>query len=69
LGVHTRAQTWRYLYYALYPVGAWITGLVALFALGKLFSNFTLRSIEEADPNRATGSKEISLRSLYKRLM
>jgi tetratricopeptide (TPR) repeat protein len=63
------AQTWRYLFYALYLVGAWIVGLVALFALGKLFSNLTLRSIEEADPNGATGSKEISLRSLYKRLI
>ncbi|HKC87914.1 MAG TPA: tetratricopeptide repeat protein, partial [Blastocatellia bacterium] len=68
-GVHTGAQTWRYLYYALYLVGAWMVGLVALFALGKLFSNLTLRSIEEADPNGATGSKEISLRSLYKRLI
>jgi Zn-dependent protease with chaperone function len=68
-GVHTRAQTWRYLYYALYLVGAWVIGLVALFALGKIFSNLTLRSIEEADPNGATGSKEISLRSLYKRLI
>ena len=68
-GVHTRAQTWRYLYYALYLVGAWGAGLVALFALGKLFSNLTLRSIEGADPNGATGSKEISLRSLYKRLI
>jgi Zn-dependent protease with chaperone function len=67
--VHPHAQTWRYLYYALYLVGAWGAGLVALFALGKLFSNLTLRSIEEADPNGATGSKEISLRSLYKRLI
>src|SRR5262249_47326617 len=68
-GVHTRAQTWRYFYYALYLVGAWIVGLVALFAIGKLFSNLTLRSIEEADPNGATGAKEISLRSRYKRLI
>lgn len=68
-GVHTRAQTWRYLYYALYLVGAWVVGLAALFALGKLFSNLTLRSIEEADPNGATGAKEISLRSRYKRLI
>ena len=68
----TRAQTWRFFYYSLYLVGAWIVGLVALFALGKLFSNLTLRSIEEADPNGATGAtgaKEISLRSLYKRLI
>jgi tetratricopeptide (TPR) repeat protein/Zn-dependent protease with chaperone function len=68
-GIHTRAQIWRYLHYALYLVGAWGAGLVALFALGKLFSNLTLRSIEEADPNGATGSKEISLRGLYKRLI
>ncbi|HEV2664635.1 MAG TPA: tetratricopeptide repeat protein [Blastocatellia bacterium] len=68
-GVHTGAQTWRYLYYSLYLVGAWVVGLVALFALGKLFSNLTLRSIEEADPNGATGAKEISLRSRYKRLI
>ena len=41
----------------------------SLFTLGKLFSNFTLRSIEEADPNGATSAKEISLRSRYKRLI
>ncbi|HKQ76310.1 MAG TPA: tetratricopeptide repeat protein [Blastocatellia bacterium] len=68
-GVHTRAQTWRYVYYSLYFVGAWVVGLGLLFTLGKLFSNFTLRSIEEADPNGATGAKEISLRSRYKRLI
>lgn len=68
-GVHTRAQGWRYFYYSLYLVGAWIVGLAALFTLGKLFSNLTLRSVEEADPNSATGAKEISLRSRYKRLI
>jgi hypothetical protein len=49
-GIYTRAQTWRYLKYSLYLVGAWVVGLALLFTLGKLFSNFTLRSIEEADP-------------------
>jgi Zn-dependent protease with chaperone function len=68
-GVHSRARGWRYFYYSLYLVGAWIAGLVALFTLGKLFSNITLRSVEEADPNGATGAKEISLRSRYKRLI
>jgi tetratricopeptide (TPR) repeat protein len=67
--VRTQAQDWRYFYYSLYLVAAWIAGLVALFALGKLFSNHTLRSIEEADPNGETGPKEISLRSRYKRLI
>jgi Zn-dependent protease with chaperone function len=68
-GVHTSAQTWRFFYYALYLVGAWAVGLAALFALGKLFSNLTLRSIEEADPNGASGAKVSSLRGWYKRLI
>jgi len=68
-GVRTRAQVWRYFYYALYLVGAWVVGLATLFALGKIFSNLTLRSIEEADPNDAAGAKQISLRSRYKRLI
>jgi tetratricopeptide (TPR) repeat protein/Zn-dependent protease with chaperone function len=68
-GVHTRAQGWRYFYYSLYLVGAWIVGLVALFTLGKLFSSLTLRSIEEANPNSGASAKEISLRSWYKRLI
>ena len=58
-----------YLYYSLYLVVAWLVGLALLFMLGKLFSNFTLRSIEESDPNGATSAKEISLRSRYKRLI
>jgi len=59
----------QYLYYSLYLVVAWVFGLALLFTLGKLFSNFTLRSIEETDPNGETGAKEISLRSWYKRLI
>ena len=68
-GVQTRAQTWRFVHYSLYLVGAWVVGLALLFTLGKLFSNFTLRSIEETDPNDATSAKEISLRGRYKRLI
>jgi hypothetical protein len=63
------AQILSYFYYSLYIVGAWVAGLVTLFTLGKLYSNLTLRSIEEADPNGATGKREISLRSRYKRLI
>ncbi len=65
----SEAQVWLYLFYSFYIVGAWGVGLVTLFALGKFFSNFTLRSIEEADPNGATSEKEISLRKWYKRLI
>ncbi|HEX5084365.1 MAG TPA: hypothetical protein VFY40_20165, partial [Blastocatellia bacterium] len=62
-------QVLSYLYYSLYIVLAWIAGLVALFTLGKLYSNLTLRSIEETDPNGATGKRENSLRSRYRRLI
>lgn len=68
-GVRTRARVWRYLYYSLYLIAAWIIGLALLFVLGKLFSSLTLRSIEETDPNGETGPKEISLRAWYKRLI
>ncbi|HEY6400654.1 MAG TPA: hypothetical protein VI479_04555, partial [Blastocatellia bacterium] len=62
-------QALSYLYYSLYIVGAWVFGLVTLLTLGKLYSTLTLRSIEETDPNGATGEKETSLRSRYKRLI
>lgn len=68
-GVHTRVQVWHFFYWSLYLVGAWLVGLVGLFVLGKLFSNLTLRSIEEADPNGAASDKEVSLRSWYRRLI
>jgi hypothetical protein len=68
-GIQTRAQVWHYFYYSLYLVAAWLVGLAALFVLGKVFSNLTLRSIEQADPNGGTNSGEISLRAWYKRLI
>lgn len=65
----TGEQVWDFLHYSLYFVGAWVIGLFLLFVLGKLFSNFTLRSIEEADPNGASSPQEVSLRGWYKRLI
>ncbi len=62
-GIRTRAQVWRYLYYSLYLVAAWALGLTLLFILGKLFSNFTLRSIEEADPSMRRGVFATSCRT------
>lgn len=68
-GIHTHAQVWHYFYYSLYLVSAWLIGLTVLFVMGKVFSNLTLRSIEQADPNGETNSSEISLRTWYKRLI
>jgi tetratricopeptide (TPR) repeat protein len=68
-GIHTRVTAYRLLIYAVALVLAWIVGLVALFLVGKLMSRRTLRSIEDADPNVATTSAELSLRKLYRRLI
>lgn len=57
---------WEYL---LYPVAVWMFGLSILFVLGKIFSNLTLRSIEQANPNGKASDEEISLRVWYKRLI
>lgn len=65
-GVHSRAMVWRYFYYSLYLVAAWLMGLVVLFVLGKVLSNKTLRSLENADPNDPTSSAQASLRKVYK---
>jgi len=68
-GVHTRATAYRAVIYAFVLVAAWAAGLLLLFLVGKLVSKQTLRSIEDADPNAAASSAELSLRKLYGRLI
>lgn len=68
-GVHSRATVWRYVYYSLYALAAWAVGLILLFALGKIMSGVTLRSLEQADPNVTAGQKENSLRNFYRKLI
>ncbi|HMV50841.1 MAG TPA: M48 family metallopeptidase, partial [Blastocatellia bacterium] len=59
----------HYFYIAFCLIAVWLVGLAALFVLGKVFSNLTLHSIEQADPNGETTSGEASLRVWYKRLI
>ncbi len=68
-GIHSKATVWRYVYYSLYALAAWAAGLILLFALGKIMSGVTLRSLEQSDPNVTAGGKENSLRSLYRKLI
>jgi tetratricopeptide (TPR) repeat protein len=68
-GIHTRATVWRYAYYSLYLVAAWAVGLALLFAMGKLLSNLTLRSLEASDPNDLAANREVTLRKVYKKLI
>lgn len=68
-GVHTRVVVWRYLYYSLYLVGAWIVGLTLLFLVGKLMSRKTLNSLEEANPNSPASGAELTLRKWYRQLI
>lgn len=60
---------WKYFYYGLYLVGAWISGLVVLFVAGKILSSKTLRSIENSDPNDVTGGGQAGLRKFYKNVI
>jgi tetratricopeptide (TPR) repeat protein len=65
-GLHSRASTWRYLYYALYAALAWVLGLVGLFVLGKGLSLATLRSAQTDDPNAAITPLQRALRRTYR---
>lgn len=60
---------WKYFYYGLYLVGAWILGLLTLFVAGKILSSKTLHSIENSDPNDITGGGQAGLRKVYKKLI
>jgi tetratricopeptide (TPR) repeat protein len=68
-GVGSHANTWRYAYYALYLMIAWISGLALLFLLGKIMSSLTLRSIEADDPNDPDHRRHASLRKAYRGLI
>lgn len=68
-GIQTRATVWRYVYYTLYLVAAWVFGLVLLFVLGKVFSKMTLRWIEAADPNRDVSGNDLAIRKYYRWLI
>jgi tetratricopeptide (TPR) repeat protein len=64
-----RGQTaWRYLYYTLYGVGAWLVGLELLFVLGRLFPRKTLAETNDGDANPIAVSGGGRLRGYYARL-
>ena len=62
-------RIWKYLYYGLYLVAAWVLGLIALFIAGKTLSTKTLRSIENSDPNDVTGGGQAGLRKIYRNVI
>ncbi|MBI3652893.1 MAG: tetratricopeptide repeat protein [Acidobacteria bacterium] len=68
-GIGSRATVWRYAYYTLYLLAAWVSGLVLLFVLGKLMSRMTMHWIETSDPNAATSNSHATLRKWYRRLI
>ncbi len=68
-GVQSRARVWRYMYYSAILVGIWILGLLLLFAVGKLMSRKTLKSIETSDPTLTASPSDMSLRKWYRILI
>ena len=68
-GLRTGATSWRYAYYMLYAIGAWLIGLELLFVLGRVFSKKTLRWLETSDPNTVAASGQEQLRQYYRWLI
>ncbi len=68
-GIRTRARVWRYVYWVLYAAAAWALGLLALFALGKVFSGLTMKTVESADPEELAGGRHETLRRWYRALI
>jgi Zn-dependent protease with chaperone function len=68
-GLRTGATRWRYAYYMLYAIGAWLIGLELLFVLGRVFSKKTLRWLETSDPNTVAASGQEQLRKYYRWLI
>jgi Zn-dependent protease with chaperone function len=68
-GVRTRARVRRYVYRVLYAAAAWALGLLALFALGKVFSGLTMKTVESADPEELAGGRHEKLRRWYRALI
>ena len=67
-GLRGRLRAWRYAYFTLYAIGAWLVGLELLFVLGRVFSKMTLRWLETSDPNTIAGGHE-RLRKSYRWLI
>jgi len=65
----SRTTVWRYAYYALFAVGAWLVGLEGLFVLGRVFSKKTLGWLETSDPNASAASGHEQLRKYYRWLI
>jgi Zn-dependent protease with chaperone function len=68
-GVRSRARVWRYAYWVLYAAAAWAVGLLALFVLGKVFSNMTMKTVESTDPEELAGARHETLRRWYRKLI
>jgi tetratricopeptide (TPR) repeat protein len=68
-GIGSRATVWRYAYYSLFLLAAWLIGLALLFLLGKAMSKKTLRWVENSDPNAENHDSQAALRKWYRRLI
>ena len=68
-GIRMRANIRRGLVGGGFVLGAWVAGLLLLFAGGKALSALTLKAINVADPNGAATPAELTLRRWYRALI
>lgn len=68
-GVHRHVLIWRYTYYALYLLGAWVLGLILIYVLGKVMSSIAMNAIKNLDPDQICNRLGHIFKRVYRILM
>jgi hypothetical protein len=68
-GVHRQALIWRYLFYCLYLLSAWVVGLILIYVSGKVMSTKTMNAIKNADPGQIRSQLGDSFKLVYRALI
>jgi tetratricopeptide (TPR) repeat protein len=63
--LHRGKAVWRYLYYSLFGIGAWLVGLELLIVLGRIFPKKPLDEPEGHDANATAASGPKRRRRFY----
>lgn len=64
-GIHTKALMERAKKTFLWVLAAWVVGLILLFAIGSVLSNYTLKTIEREFKEKSSTKMAHVLRSIY----
>ena len=68
-GVHRHALIYRWTFYAIYLLIAWVAGLILIYLAGKLMSSITMKAIRSTDPNQIRTRLGTSFKRVYRTLI